>query len=220
MFPSCSAHSLSSARALIAARRYCWTAKCKAQRTAKLIRTVLISKKLGKKIKPGQRVTIQVRNPDGSLTEPFIFTAPRPLKRLEPVLDGKLNYARGIYSIDRGAKTGASNHANRQPEVGPVEQVEELGAHLKCMIVAKAKSLIQRQVEINESVAARRVATDKTVPLEDEEIIHITPLSAIPMRRGPCPTKKVSPSILAGLSVRLPSTLASSGRFRVKGCPD
>lgn len=35
--------------------------------------TMLISKKAGKKIKPAQEVTIQVRNPDGTLSEAYRF---------------------------------------------------------------------------------------------------------------------------------------------------
>lgn len=38
--------------------------------------TVLISNKAGKKITPGQAVVIQVRNSEGSLSEPFSFTRP------------------------------------------------------------------------------------------------------------------------------------------------
>jgi hypothetical protein len=36
------------------------------------LQTALIGKKAGKKIRPGDRV--QVRNPDGALSEEFIFT--------------------------------------------------------------------------------------------------------------------------------------------------
>jgi dienelactone hydrolase len=38
--------------------------------------TTLIAKKAGKQIATGQTVTLQVRNPDGSETSPFLFTRP------------------------------------------------------------------------------------------------------------------------------------------------
>lgn len=39
--------------------------------------TVLMIKKINKKIKPGSKVTIQVQNPDGRLTDAFSFTRPK-----------------------------------------------------------------------------------------------------------------------------------------------
>ena len=38
--------------------------------------TVLISKKAGKRIAAGEQVILQIRNSDGTLSQPFSFTRP------------------------------------------------------------------------------------------------------------------------------------------------
>ena len=39
--------------------------------------TILIAPEAGKKIQPGETVKIQVRNPDGQLSEEFTYTRPQ-----------------------------------------------------------------------------------------------------------------------------------------------
>jgi hypothetical protein len=38
--------------------------------------TLIIAKKSGKNIQPGQAVMLQVKNPDGTLSDSFLFTRP------------------------------------------------------------------------------------------------------------------------------------------------
>src|SRR5215216_6236381 len=79
--------------------------------------------------------------------------------RLEAVLRSELNRARGCYGINRRAEGGRSDHSNWQSEVRSVEGVECLCAKFQAVPFTEAELLADGDVQIDEAVAAQRVAT-------------------------------------------------------------